>query len=90
MSDSHGSTPAAWTAVGVMFLGFVISGVALPLALPWLFFVGAGVVVLGAVLGKVMSMMGMGNTVAYKDAKDPEYDGSTAQAPSAARDEAVS
>lgn len=74
MSASHGSTPAAWTAVGIMFLGSLISGVALPLEQVWLFFVGLGVVVLGAVAGKVMSMMGMGSTVTYKDDHDPAYD----------------
>ena len=74
MSESHGSTPAAWTAVGIMFLGFLVSGVALPLALPWLFFVGLGVVAAGAVTGRVMSMMGMGSAVTYKDDRDPEYD----------------
>jgi len=74
MSDSHGNTPAAWTAVAIMFVGFLLSGLALPFELPWLFFVGLVVVVLGAVVGKVMSMMGMGNTVSYKDDRDPEYD----------------
>ena len=74
MSASHGNTPAAWTAVGVMFVGFLISGIALPLSLPWLFFVGLGVVVLGAVAGKVLQMMGLGQTVTYKDERDPEYD----------------
>ena len=74
MSDSHGHTPAAWTAVTIMFVGFLISGLALPWALAWLFFVGLAVVALGAVVGKVMQMMGMGNTVAYKDARDPDYD----------------
>ena len=42
MSASHGNTPAAWTAVSIMFVGFLISGIALPLELPWLFFVGLG------------------------------------------------
>ncbi len=74
MSDSHGNAPAAWTAVAIMFVGFLLSGLALPFELPWLFFVGLAVVVLGAVVGKVMSMMGMGNTVSYKDDRDPEYD----------------
>ena len=74
MSDSHGNTPAAWTAVTIMFVGFLLSGFALPLDLPWLFFVGLGVVALGAVAGKVMQMMGLGHTVTYKDERDPEYD----------------
>jgi hypothetical protein len=74
MSQSHGNTPAAWTAVTIMFVGFLVSGIAVPLELPWLFFVGLAVVVLGAVVGKVMQMMGMGQTVTYKDDRDPEYD----------------
>ena len=74
MTASHGNTPAAWTAVTIMFFGFLISGFALPLELPWLFFVGLGVVVIGAVTGKVMQMMGMGSTVTYKDERDPDYD----------------
>jgi hypothetical protein len=72
--DHHGHTPAAWTAVGIMFLGFLLAGVALPISAPWLFFVGLGVVVLGAVAGKVMQMMGMGHTVSYKDERAPEYE----------------
>lgn len=74
MSASHGNTPAAWTAVSIMFVGFLLAGLALPFELPWLFFVGLGVVVIGAVVGKVMSMMGMGSTVTYKDQRDPDYD----------------
>jgi hypothetical protein len=74
MSASHGNTPAAWTAVGIMFVGFLASGIALPLEMPWLFFVGLAVVVVGALVGKVMQMMGMGQTVTYKDERDPEYD----------------
>ena len=74
MSDSHGNTPAAWTAVTIMFVGFLLSGIALPLEAPWLFFVGLGIVALGAVVGKVMQMMGLGHTVTYKDERDPEYD----------------
>jgi hypothetical protein len=75
MSGSHGHTPAAWTAVAIIFLGSLISAVALPLAMPWLFFVGLGVIALGAIVGKVMAMMGLGNTLAYQDDRDPDYDG---------------
>lgn len=74
MSASHGNTPAAWTAVGIMFVGFLVSGIALPLESPWLFFIGLAVVVAGAVVGKVMQMMGMGSTVTYKDERDPDYE----------------
>ena len=40
MSAAHGNTPAAWTAVTIMFVGCLVSALAIPLALPWLFFVG--------------------------------------------------
>jgi hypothetical protein len=62
MSDNHGKTPAAWTAVTIMFVGFCIAGIAFVVPQHWLFWVGIGVVVLGAVVGKVMSMMGMGQS----------------------------
>ncbi len=60
MAENHGNTPAAWTAVAVAMLGFVIGSVALmlsPVSLT-LFWVG---VVLGLValpLFLVMAKMG--------------------------------
>ena len=32
MSDNHGNTPAAWTAVGVAMLGFLVGGIGLMLS----------------------------------------------------------
>jgi hypothetical protein len=58
--EDHGHTWAAWTAVTVMFLGSCVSGAAVIVAQPWLFFVGIGVIVIGAIVGKVMQMMGYG------------------------------
>jgi hypothetical protein len=29
MSDNHGNTPAAWAAVGIAMLGFVVGGIGL-------------------------------------------------------------
>jgi hypothetical protein len=78
MTAHHGNTPAAWTAVTIMFLGFLISGLALPLEMVWLFFVGIGVIVIGAVTGKVMQMMGMGSPVGSHDHdRDRQYDDNT-------------
>jgi hypothetical protein len=59
--NDHGNTPAAWTAVIIMIIGFLIGAIAVML-LNWpLFWIGGvGVVVVGAVVGKVMQMMGMG------------------------------
>ena len=66
VAQDHGHSTAAWTAVVLALAGFVVGGVALILAQPWLFFVGVGLLVLAVVAGKVMQMMGLG-------AKDPEH-----------------
>jgi hypothetical protein len=58
--DDHGSTPAAWTAVAIITLAFVLGTLAVVLANWVLFWVSVGIVVLGGVVGKVMAMMGFG------------------------------
>jgi len=58
--DNHGSTPAAWTAVTIIMVAFLVGGIGVVVAQPWLFWVGVGLVVVGLVVGKVMQMMGMG------------------------------
>lgn len=62
MSDNHGQTPAAWTAVIIMTIGFTVGGFAVVLALPWLFWTSVGVIALGGVAGWVMRAMGMGQS----------------------------
>ena len=61
--NSHGHTPAAWTAVIVIFIGFVVGGIAV-MMLNWpLFWLGGvGLIVVGGVVGKVMQMMGLGQS----------------------------
>jgi hypothetical protein len=66
----HGHSVAAWTAVGVILLGSAVMAVAVVAALVWLFFVGAVVVVVGAVLGKVLSAMGFGPNVTLDSAAE--------------------
>ena len=59
--EDHGNTPAAWTAVIIIMLAFVVGAVAVVVGNWVLFWVGGvGLAILGAVVGKVMSMMGMG------------------------------
>ncbi|MBI1377498.1 MAG: hypothetical protein GC157_08460 [Frankiales bacterium] len=59
--EDHGNTPAAWTAVTIIMIAFVIGAIAV-LTDNWtLFWIGAvGLAVVGAVVGKVMSMAGLG------------------------------
>lgn len=56
----HGNSLAAWIAVGVILVGSLVSCVAVVGAIVWLFWVGVAVIVLGMVLGRVLSMMGFG------------------------------
>src|SRR5689334_12215249 len=60
--DNHGQSPAAWTAVGVVMLGALVMAIAVVIDSVWLFVVGAVIVVLGAVSGKVLSAMGFGKS----------------------------
>lgn len=59
--ESHGHSTAAWTSVGVILLGGLVSSVAIVFAVVWLFWVGVVVMVVGAALGKVLSMAGYGD-----------------------------
>ena len=58
--DDHGSTPAAWTAVVIIIIAFVVGTLAIILGNWPMLWVGVGLVVVGAAVGKAMAMMGMG------------------------------
>ena len=61
MSDNHGNTPAAWAAVGVAMLGFVVAGIGLmfdPVRMP-VFWVGVGIGAASLVVYVVMARMGL-------------------------------
>ena len=59
----HGNSIAAWTAVSVIMVGALLMCLAVGFGWDylWLFVVGAVVVVLGPVLGKVLGAMGFGS-----------------------------
>jgi hypothetical protein len=61
MSDNHGNTPAAWAAVAVAMLGFVVGGIGLmfdPVKMS-VFWVGVAIGVASAVVFAVMARMGL-------------------------------
>ncbi|HET7690369.1 MAG TPA: HGxxPAAW family protein [Nocardioidaceae bacterium] len=60
MSASHGNTPAAWTAVTIILLGFVLGGLALVIGNMPLFWIGCALGPIGGLAGLVMSKMGLG------------------------------
>jgi hypothetical protein len=65
MSDSHGNTPAAWTAVTVAMLGFVVAAVGMLIdvdQINWLiFYIGVGIGVGSLVIFAVMAKLGYHN-----------------------------
>ncbi|NUU21293.1 MAG: hypothetical protein HOV68_07225 [Streptomycetaceae bacterium] len=70
--QTHGNTVAAWVGVAVILIGTCIAAAALPADAPWLFWVGIGVAVFGAVAGKVMSLLGFGPAAGYHQEGDAE------------------
>jgi hypothetical protein len=60
MSDSHGNTPAAWSAVTVALLGFVVGSVGLmlePVSYA-IFWIGVALVVAAAIVFGVLAKLG--------------------------------
>lgn len=61
MSDGHGNTPAAWAAVVIGLIGFVVGGVGLvfsPINMT-LFWAGIAIIVAAGVAFVVMDKIGM-------------------------------
>lgn len=57
----HGNTPAAWTAVCVALVAFLVGGVGLVVGNYLVFWIGVAMLAAAAVVGKVMQAMGMGD-----------------------------
>ena len=56
----HGNSPAAWTAVIIMLIAFTIGTLAFWFDIAWLVWASAGLLVLGAIVGQVLSKLGYG------------------------------
>jgi hypothetical protein len=56
----HGNSPAAWTAVIIMLLGFAVGTVAFFLDVAWLVVASAVLVVIGAIVGWILAKAGFG------------------------------
>jgi hypothetical protein len=65
-SAHHGSTPAAWTGVGIVLLGFLVGGLGLVFETMTVFFVGVALGAIGPVVGLVMAKMGLGGEPAER------------------------
>ena len=48
--EAHHGRPASWVAVAIIIAGFIVGGIALPVGpVWWLFWLGAGIVVVGGI-----------------------------------------
>jgi hypothetical protein len=62
--DDHGKTPAAWTVLVIVTAAFIIGTIGLFIGSWVTFWVSVGVLLLGAIIGKVMQAMGLGKAKA--------------------------
>ncbi|GAA1951871.1 DUF6704 family protein [Agromyces allii] len=56
----HGHSPAAWTAVIIMLIGFTIGTLAFWFELAWLVWASAGIVLIGLIVGWLLARAGYG------------------------------
>jgi hypothetical protein len=61
MADNHGNTPAAWTAVIIGLLAFVVGGAGLMADSMPTFWVGVILAPVALLVGAVMSRLGLGS-----------------------------
>ena len=59
MAD-HGHTPAAWTGVIIVFIGFCVAGAFMVVDQPIGFWAGMGLIAVGGLVGWGMKLAGMG------------------------------
>lgn len=62
----HGNTPAAWTGVLIILVGFTVGGIGLVVGSWFMFWVGVAFCVLGPIVGKIMQKMGKGAETAAR------------------------
>ncbi|KQT89269.1 hypothetical protein ASG49_15900 [Marmoricola sp. Leaf446] len=60
MSDSHGNTPAAWTAVTIGLIAFAVGGIGLVIGSMLVFWIGVALAPVALVAGAVMTKVGFG------------------------------
>ncbi len=64
MAVNHGNTVAAWTAVAVIMTAFVVGAIGILIGNWVVFWISVVLAVVGGVLGKVLQLMGFGQSSA--------------------------
>jgi hypothetical protein len=60
--EDHGHTVAAWTAVGIAILGFLIGCIGVVVARPPIFWIGIALLPVALIAGKVLALLGFGKS----------------------------
>ncbi len=60
MTANHGSTPAAWTGVALVLIGFLVGAAGLIVDNWVLFWVGVGLVAAALLVAKLVQVAGLG------------------------------
>lgn len=58
MADNHGNTPAAWTAVTIALVSFLVGGIGLIADSMLVFWIGVALTPVAILVGYVMARMG--------------------------------
>jgi len=56
----HGHTVAAWAAVIIVTLAFLVGTIGVVIAKPAIFWIGAALIPVGLITGKVLALAGLG------------------------------
>lgn len=62
MSDNHGNTPAAWSAVVVALAGFVVGGIGLMVSSMLMFWIGVALAPVALIVLGILTKMGYGTS----------------------------
>ena len=71
MDPGHGHSPAAWTAVIIMLVGFAVGTTGFYLDVPVVVWIGVAIVIIGLIVGFVMGKMGYGVNGPKYQPKEP-------------------
>jgi len=58
--EDHGHTVAAWAAVVIAILGFLVGSIGVVIASPSVFWIGIALLPVAGIVGKVLALMGFG------------------------------
>lgn len=82
--EDHGHSVAAWTAVGIILTGSIVAAIAVVIPSVAVGIIGAVIIILGGVAGKVLAMAGYGSKAHDREresllADAPDEHGTTTQ-----------